>query len=147
MCTVSEYSMDSGVCNTARMYNCAGCRAQIVICRSCDRGHIYCAECAPKMRQAANRRKVRKYQATEKGRQNHAIRQRLYREKLKLKVTHPGSFTSQLLTLLRQKQKRTALTSKLPIPRVSSSLESIRCHICCSSCSPFIRLDFLLKSA
>ncbi|MDA9983435.1 hypothetical protein N9H39_12115 [Gammaproteobacteria bacterium] len=41
--------------NSARVYNCAGCRYQVVICRRCDRGNIYCgARCS----RSARRRKV-----------------------------------------------------------------------------------------
>lgn len=35
-----------------RLFVCAepACRVQVVICSDCDRGHIYCADCAPHVR-------------------------------------------------------------------------------------------------
>ena len=36
---------------SARLFLCAGCRMQVVICSCCDRGQIYCAgDCARRAR-------------------------------------------------------------------------------------------------
>jgi hypothetical protein len=39
---------------TARLFLCARCRAQVLICSCCDRGNIYCGEgCAEEIRRGA----------------------------------------------------------------------------------------------
>jgi hypothetical protein len=76
----------------ARLLLCADpdCRAQAVICRVCDRGHIYCAECAPHARRRSLHAAGRRYQASHRGRVKHAARSRRYRARQN-KVTHHGS--------------------------------------------------------
>ncbi len=76
----------------ARLFLCAepNCRAQACICRNCDRGHIYCADCAPYARRRSLRRAGRRYQAGRRGRIKHAERARRYRSRAN-KVTHHGS--------------------------------------------------------
>ena len=39
------------MCDTARLFNCARCGDQVVICSCCDRGHCYCQGCALAARQ------------------------------------------------------------------------------------------------
>jgi len=67
--------------DVARLFLCAkpDCRAQACICRDCDRGHIYCADCAPHARRRSLRRAGRRYQASRRGRIKHAERSRRYR--------------------------------------------------------------------
>lgn len=68
-----------------------------MLCRSCDRGNIYCsAECSQLQRRASLARAGRKYQQTSAGRVAHAQRQLKYRERhaesrQKKKVTHHTS--------------------------------------------------------
>lgn len=67
---------------THRLFNCARCHVQVRICTRCDCGHCYCSsECSD----AALQRQVLeagvRYQATEKGRLNHNIRQQRYLER------------------------------------------------------------------
>lgn len=76
----------------ARLFLCAApeCRAQACICRPCDRGHIYCADCAPHARRRSVRQAGERYQASRRGRIKHAERARRYRSRAN-KVTHHGS--------------------------------------------------------
>jgi len=63
-----------------RLFNCKCCGGQVVICRRCDRGHIYCAGgCAAQRRSESIRRAAKSYQDKIPGRLNHARRQREYR--------------------------------------------------------------------
>ena len=76
---------------TARFFLCAGCRAQVFVCRRCDRGQIYCAgACAQEARQRSQQEAGRRYQATSPGRMKRAARNRLYRARMKI-VTHQSS--------------------------------------------------------
>jgi hypothetical protein len=66
----------------ARLFVCARCRAQVLICSCCDRGQIYCAKgCAEEVRRQSVRAAGERYQATKKGRLAHAARQCAYRAK------------------------------------------------------------------
>jgi transposase len=76
----------------ARLFLCAepDCRAQACICRDCDRGHIYCADCAPHARRRSLRRAGRRYQAGRRGRIKHAERARFPAEAYLRLRTLPG---------------------------------------------------------
>jgi hypothetical protein len=67
---------------SARLFNCGRCRVQVRVCSCCDRGQIYCARgCANETRRRSMREAGRRYQQTTRGRLNHAVRQRRYRQK------------------------------------------------------------------
>ncbi len=77
--------------NTARLFSCARCRTQVLICRRCDRGHIYCGpKCSQQARRESLRAAGRRYQRSRRGHLSHAERQRRYRRRAH-KVTHQGS--------------------------------------------------------
>jgi hypothetical protein len=85
----------------ARLYNRYRCHAQVQICSHCDRGNIYCNDCAPIAREDAQRRAAKRYQSSLQGRTKHTARQRRYRERQQQKVTHKGSFRITLHDLLK----------------------------------------------
>jgi DNA-binding MarR family transcriptional regulator len=65
---------------TARLFLCVRCQAQVLVCSHCDRGQIYCAQgCAQTARRDAQRAAGRRYQASRRGRVNHAARAGRYR--------------------------------------------------------------------
>jgi len=86
-----------------RLTSCAHpkCRHLFSVCSRCDRGCRYCSkECAVLARRARQRLASRVYQASERGRRNHAERQARYRSRQPA-VTHrsgsrsrPGDFKS-----------------------------------------------------
>jgi hypothetical protein len=64
----------------ARLFVCARCRVQVVLCSHCDRGQRYCSpSCSRQARQVAQRETQRRYQASRVGRMAHARRARLWR--------------------------------------------------------------------
>ena len=76
---------------TYRLYNCQRCRMQVCICAQCDCGNLYCpGECAQWARRECVRRAGARYQRSFRGARKHAERQRRYRERRKLEVTHHG---------------------------------------------------------
>jgi hypothetical protein len=76
---------------SGRLFLCARCRAQVVICSHCDRGHRYCADgCAWEARRGSQREAGRRYQKSRDGRFARAERNRRYRARRKF-VTHQGS--------------------------------------------------------
>jgi hypothetical protein len=81
---------DHGAAASARLFMCAGCHAQALICSCCDRGQIYCAgDCAVRARRTG-RDARRRYQTSRRGRLALAERSRRYRVRCK-NVTHHGS--------------------------------------------------------
>lgn len=74
-----------------RLFLCARCRAQVLICSHCDRGQRYCADgCAWEARRRSQREAGRRYQRSRDGRFACAERNRRYRARRKI-VTHQGS--------------------------------------------------------
>jgi hypothetical protein len=78
-----------------RIFHCVRCSTQVILCRSCDRGNIYCsAICADEQRRKSLQRASKRYQGSDIGKSKHALRQAKYRERLaeaNQKVTHQGS--------------------------------------------------------
>ena len=73
-----------------RLFVCAHCRVQVVLCRRCDRGNVYCGQtCARIQRQLSLRAAGARYQRSPAGRFAHALRARRYRDR-RNKVTHQG---------------------------------------------------------
>ncbi len=121
--------------NTARLFNCNRCHKQVTICSQCDRGNIYCSEaCSSLARIESLRRAAHRYQATIRGKHNHAERQKRY---IKKKMTHQGSINypsyDELLRGPKEGEKQISLVIS----------NEILCHFCEKYCSPFLRIDFL----
>ena len=63
----------------ARLFLCARCRRQVLICSRCDRGQRYCgARCSGPARRESLRAAGRRYQHSRRGRHCRAERQRRY---------------------------------------------------------------------
>jgi len=126
----------------------AGLPVQVVICSDCDRGHIYCADCAPHARRQSLHEAGRRYQASSHGRLKHAERSRCYRErqnrKLENKVTHHGSPPERSAALLSVDP--VVVEKALPLDEQHSPRERIWCCMrCARRCSAFVRQDFLRR--
>jgi hypothetical protein len=75
-----------------RLYHCLCCGVQVLICRGCDRGNVYCeGRCAAVRRREGLRRAGERYQNSFRGAVRHAARQRTWRRRRAEKVTHQGS--------------------------------------------------------
>ena len=75
---------------SARLFLCKRCRAQVLICSHCDRGHVYCdGGCAAEARWQSRWEAGERYQASRKGRLAHAARQVLYRARKRM--TYPAT--------------------------------------------------------
>jgi hypothetical protein len=81
---------------TGRLYVCARCRVQVIVCCRCDRGQIYCdGDCSLAARQSSVQEASR-YQRSRNARLAHAERMRRYRTRLN-SVTHQGSAAAAAL--------------------------------------------------
>jgi hypothetical protein len=123
---------------SCRMFLCARCRSQVLICRRCDRGQIYCTEtCAQDARRDNQRQARRRYQATPRGRAMHAARNRCYRARSRC-VTDQGP------AIERKADSLLALRAHAEVGEqsVSRKFAAYRlCHRCERSASPFLRLS------
>jgi hypothetical protein len=88
----------------ARLYLCARCRVQVILCSRCDRGNRYCGRaCWRQARTEARRQAAQRYQKSRRGRICHAQRSRRWRQRRATRdaacgtgvdaqnVTHQGS--------------------------------------------------------
>lgn len=119
----------------ARLFNCARCQCQVIICSCCDRGNIYCnSHCAKSARRESVKNAGKRYQNNRRGKIKHAKRQQCYRQREKIKVTHQGSITFSTNDLLP------------PSPITSTKEPDVgefRCHFCGRRCSDYLRLGCL----
>lgn len=124
--------------HSPRLYCCALCHAQAVICSHCDRGQIYCsAQCSKIARLKSCREAEKRYQLTPAGKHKHADRQKRYRERLNKKVTDQGSATPTHNGLLDSVKNKTKDIDK------SQGSRTRRCCICHKIVSPWFRNGFL----
>lgn len=121
---------------TGRLFLCAYCRAQVVICRRCDRGQRYCDGCAKEVRRARMREAGRRYQKTRQGRLAHAERARRHRARHK-KVTHQGSPGPASSVVLKQECADHAVVHA-PV-RPSGLPVVFHCHRCAVPLPLFVR--------
>ena len=125
-----------------RIFNCARCAKQTILCRYCDHGNIYCsAICAQQQRALSLKRSARKYQKTLKGKHQHAERQLKYRQRqASKKVTHQGLTDVHecgALEVEQQDCKKVKTQTYRP-----SFKRELRCDHCGRVCGPFGRRDF-----
>lgn len=93
-----EVDMD----RSARLFLCARCRDQVLLCSQCDRGQQYCSRaCAGASRRERRRDAAERYQSSRCGRLRHAARTACWRRRRRTlrqrgtmcganKVTHQG---------------------------------------------------------
>jgi hypothetical protein len=123
--------------DTGRLFNCARCGRQVVICSCCDRGHRYCKGCAPAARQESRCAAGKRYQHSRRGRLAHAQRQRRYRAR-RQKVTHQGSPAPPPAAVLVPESRASAPPGE---PTGTPVVEGLRCHFCGQVCGAFVRQD------
>ena len=82
---------------TARLFLCARCREQVLLCSDCDRGQQYCSRaCSRVSRRERRRHTARLYQSSRRGQLKHAARTASWRVRQRTlghlidKVTHQG---------------------------------------------------------
>ena len=127
---------------SCRIFLCICCRRQVLVCRRCDRGQIYCTgTCAQEARREKQRNARQRYQATPRGRAMHAERNRRYRARVR-RVTDHGPVIEQETGLLRRLEGSEAL--RKPSPERISPFHS-HCHHCGRSASSSLRQSALRR--
>lgn len=128
---------------TARYYHCVRCHCQVIICRDCDRGNIYCGpQCAQPARLESRRRASKKYQRTREGRMANAQRQQRYRQRKQQKVTYQGSLASNANVSLSAATKTRFNATRHVLAEEKTV---IHCHFCHGECDLFLRSGFIRR--
>ena len=128
---------------SGRLFLCAGCRQQVVVCSCCDRGQIYCADgCAQQARHLTVQHAGRRYQASHRGRRMHAARMSRWRARRE-KVTHHGSPAPPAGDLLAPAAM--TIPSDAAAPADQARVAGPHCHWCGRSCPPLLRQGFLRR--
>jgi hypothetical protein len=158
---------------SARLFLCERCRSLVLICSCCDRGQIYCVDCAEDARRQSVRAAGKRYQATRKGRLGHAARQSAYRAKRKHVPlqARPGPADEVVPASARQadrccraswrghversdlwRKKKLVTHHGSPrrpahdvVPANAAAKRFSHCHWCGCLCSPFVRSAFLRR--
>lgn len=125
---------------TARLFQCALCHTQAMICSTCDHGQIYCSDsCSTLARQQSLRVAGKRYQATINGKRNHAARQARYEMKLQSNLTHHGSPCPSLCASMQQ------LENEAKEPENDQPKAVLICCCCHQPVSAWLRNDFLQR--
>jgi len=120
---------------SCRSFLCSRCRRQVVICRRCDRGQVYCGpDCALEVRRRNQREARRRYQATERGRRMHVDRSREYRARGR-RVTDQGLTPSQ-----KPETGRAAAKASQPPVTIAAGRMTTCCR-CGNPVSAWVRLS------
>ncbi len=127
---------------TSRLFSCSRCHIQTVICSHCDRGQIYCSStCSKASRLQSCRSAERRYQHTPGGKINHALRQKRYRARLRIKVTDHGYIAPAQDGLLHQVKNK---AKKSVLMHVDFNKQ---CCFCKKIVPPWFRQGFLRHHA
>jgi len=124
---------------SARFFLCLRCRQQVMLCRRCDRGQIYCEpHCSKASRRERQREARHRYANSRAGRHNNAERQRPFRQRQRDR--------DKPITKIVTVQGSTATASIDTIAHKHVELNAIAagcCHRCGQVCSSLLRRDFL----
>ena len=153
---------------SARLFLCARCRSQVVLCSHCDRGNRYCGRpCRRLARAAAQRASACRYQGSRRGRLAHAERSRRWRQRHRARcddalpqenVTHQGCPAGPLAAPLAVWTASTPSTPK-PADAVAATLAATAltaaatnlptpwlCQRCAKPLAAWVRQGFLRHS-
>lgn len=125
-----------------RLFICARCGRQVLVCSKCDHGNIYCSSTCSKLRRKESVARAGKtYQRTLPGARYHAARQEKYRARKKI-VTHQGSLLSlnNASSSEQEPEKDLAEISKVVVAEQRRPTQC--CHFCGFEGNCFIRLDY-----
>lgn len=121
-----------------RLFQCALCHTQSRACSKCDRGQIYCGDvCAFFARKESMKLAGKRYQATFRGKRNHAARQARYRKRQKEIVTHQGSLSVPQHASINSPEKKPKKTEN------GQKKQLLTCCFCQRPVSVWSRNDFL----
>ena len=154
---------DDGPCaeESGRLLACRGCGCEVIVCRRCDRGQVYCTgDCSARARRRTLCCAGRRWQQSRRGRRMHAARMVRYRARRANdsdgaavalpaegwpleRVTHHGSpppAVGDLLAGSAMVMPRDDASPAEPFGRATT-----HCHWCGRCCLPPFRRGFLRR--
>lgn len=148
---------------SARLFLCAHCRMQVVLCSRCDRGNRYCGRvCRRHARDAARRETARRYQRSQRGRAAHAQRARRWRQRAAARasaataqtqnVTHQGCSAGGIAAPLAAWTHDSAI-SRADIAAEAPALQEVattttrHCRRCAALLPGWLRQGFVRHAA
>ena len=152
----------------ARLFLCAGCRVQVVLCSHCDRGNRYCSRtCWRQTHDLARREAACRYQRSRGGRLRHAARSQRWRWRQRTvlraaegagaditghadadaahKVTHQGSPPGVAAAPLAACTLDIASTTADPSADALAAPTGRRCYRCAAVQPDWLRQGFLRR--
>jgi hypothetical protein len=151
----------------ARLFLCARCRDQVLLCSHCDRGQQYCSRtCSSVSRRERRRQTAQRYQNSRGGQLKHAARTACWRQKRRSlrqasvgdidKVTHQGCPAASADASLLACETPSACeliivagSAKDTVPAIAGtvSLAVLVCRRCTQPLLPHVRQGFLRASS
>ena len=156
------------VARSARLFLCARCRDQVLLCSHCDRGQLYCGRaCSFAGRRERRREAAGRYQRSRGGRLKHATRSARWRERRRSlsadsaggeidKVTHQGCprplADASLLACDTPSACELSAPTELaadaaPATAAAPPLVAAVCRRCAHALRPHVRLGWLRRSS
>ena len=153
---------------SARLFLCARCRDQVLLCSHCDHGQLYCGRaCSFAGRHERRRDAAQRYQSSRSGRLKHAARSACWRKRRRSlrqasaagaidKVTHQGCPRSMADASLLACDKPNAcgLTARTesaadaePATPAAVSFVALVCRRCAHSLLPHVRQSWLRRNS
>ena len=139
----------------ARLFICARCRTQVLLCSRCDRGQRYCGRaCSRESRLQATRAAGRRYQDSRAGRMAHAARSRRWRQRSRERALAAGETGDACNFVTHQGSPVPTSDAPLAAPEqagqpVSAASDALtapitaHCRRCTAPLPPCVRQGFL----
>jgi len=131
---------------TGRLYNCARCHQQVILCNHCDHGNIYCFDgCAQQARINSLREANKRYRDGRRGRQNGALRQAEFRQRKRRleKLSPPSSEPSPEKKVTHQGSEEDKPPASIASEPIESCVGEYHCHCCGRPVADHLRCGFI----
>ena len=148
---------------SARLFLCARCRDQVLLCSHCDRGQQYCSRaCSSVSRRERRRQTARLYQSSRCGQLKHAARTARWRQRRRSlrhhinKVTHQGCSVAHAdaslpacdIPIVGEFTIGTESTTDTVLANAGTvSVAALVCRRCTHRLLPHVRLGWLRPSS
>ncbi len=130
---------------SARLYNCARCHQQVILCSYCDHGQIYCFDgCGREARILSLREANKRYRKSPLGRQNAARRQAVVRQRKRLEESStPSSEPPPEKKVTHQGSEEEPSSAPIASESIAGCVGEYQCHCCGRSVAFHLRSGFI----
>ncbi len=130
---------------SARLYNCARCHQQVILCSHCDYGNIYCFDgCAQEAKILSLREANKRYRESPLGRQNAARRQAEFRQRNRLEESSdPSSEPSPEKKVTHQGSEEEPAPAPIASESIEGDVGEYHCHCCGRPVDFYLRSGFI----